>query len=87
MAVTTSAAEIPEIDCVDFVPRTGELLETEPPTWPAVLVRHMDDCPPCATFVHQLIDLKDILRSTADDAVLSPLDPRITVVLAHARTT
>jgi len=62
------------LDCVEFVTLVDDLIDLQPPSWPSYFEQHLRDCPPCAQFLKQMLDLQLLLRLQAPPA-LQPGDP------------
>jgi len=65
---------VPAIDCVDFVRLVGDLVDSDPQHWGAIVAKHLEDCPPCLTYLQQMLDLKALLNHVFDGEQLSDAD-------------
>ena len=70
---------IPAIDCVDFVRLVGDLVDSDPQLWGAIVAKHLEDCPPCLVYLQQMLDLKVLLGHVFDAEKLS--DEHIAAVI------
>ena len=57
---------VPAIDCVDFVRLVDDLVDSDPEQWGAIVEKHLEDCDPCLTYLHQMVDLKALLNHVFD---------------------
>ena len=62
---------VPAIDCVDFVRLVGDLVDSDPQHWGAIVAKHLEDCPPCLTYLQQMLDLKVLLDHVFEGEKLS----------------
>lgn len=74
---------VPQMDCIDFLPQVDDLLDLEEAEWDLALARHLEECPACEVFVHQLRDLRRILQSERSRG-LAVDDPVITSLIERA---
>jgi hypothetical protein len=69
--MTTYDNTVPTIDCVDFVRLVDDLVDADPRQWGPIVARHLDECPPCLVYLHQMLDLKMLLHHVFDGDRLS----------------
>ncbi len=62
---------VPAIDCVDFVRLVDELVDSDPRQWGPIVVKHLDECPPCLVYLQQMLDLKILLSHVFEGEKLS----------------
>jgi hypothetical protein len=70
---------VPAIDCVEFVRMVDDLVESNPRQWGAIVAKHLEECPPCLTYLQQMLDLKVLLNHVFDGEQLS--DEQVAVVV------
>jgi hypothetical protein len=64
----------PAIDCVDFVRLVDDLVDSDPQQWGAIAAKHLDECPLCLVYLHQMLDLKVLLNQVFDGEKLNDDD-------------
>jgi predicted anti-sigma-YlaC factor YlaD len=62
---------VPAIDCIDFVRLVDDLVDSDPQQWGVIVAKHLDECPPCLTYLQQMRDLKILLNHVFDGEKLS----------------
>jgi hypothetical protein len=59
------------MDCTEFVLLVDDLVQSDPREWSAIVRRHLRECPPCLTYLQQMLDLRVLLSHVFDGEKLS----------------
>lgn len=52
-----------EMRCDEFVLLVDDLISTPRDQWGEVVDLHLKNCPPCVTYLQQMLDLQEIFRN------------------------
>ena len=74
---------VPEINCVEFIRHVDDLVDSDPGQWGPIVAKHLDDCPRCVIYLHQMLDLKVVLSHVFEGEKLSDEDVADVISAIH----